>query len=115
MLKVISIREVILFGVSLILAYFAFVKKWDNSQLQEGKVRAEERVKVLEREGTLQHLITDSLTMQVEVIKGVLEYQKENPKIIIQKYDKIRDNVNLLGADESISFLSDRLSKESGH
>lgn len=114
-LKTISLREIILFGLCLFVSYFAFVKKWDNIELEKDKIVAQEKVKQLEKEKVAQHLITDSLKSKVLVTEGIIEFQKQNPQIIIEKYDKIRDNLNLLSADESISYLSDRLSEEGGN
>lgn len=115
MFKNISIRESILFSICLLLSYFVFIKKWDNVQLKEDKIRAEEKIKEYEVDSKIQHSITDSLKTKVQVIEGVIEYQKLNPKIIIKKYDKVRNNVNMLNIDESIGYLSARLSKESGN
>lgn len=110
-----SIREIFVWVAFLVSAYFAFVKKWDNVQLQEGKIRSEERIKTLEQNATTQAIITDSLESSVKAKEAVIEYQKKNPKIIIEKYDKVRNNVNVLNADESIRYLSTRLSKEGGN
>lgn len=104
-----------MFGGCLLLAYFTFVKKWDNSQLQEDKIRAEERVKILEVEKAGWHSLADSLKTQVAVTEGIVEYQKKNPAIIREKYEKIRSDVNLLTSDSAIGLLSIRLSKESGN
>lgn len=113
--KTVTIREVIMLGACLILAYFAFVKKWDNSQLQEDKIRAEEKIKVLETEKLHWHTVADSFKTEVSVTRGIIEYQKQNPKIIIEKYDKIISDVNMLYADGTIAYLSDRLSEEGSH
>lgn len=109
------IREIILFGASLLLAFFLFTKNGDNTKLKEDKVRAEERVKEYEQIFKAQEKITDSLKIKASSLESIIEYQKKNPAIIIQKYDKAISNINLLDADQSISFLSNRLSKESGH
>lgn len=115
MKKPITLREIICFGAALLCAYFAFVKKYDNVTLQEDKIRAEEKVKYLEQRDSTKTQFIDSLKTNVKVLEGIVDYQKKNPKLIIEKHDKIRNNVNLLNADGSISYFSDRLSKESGN
>lgn len=115
MTKPITVREAIMLGICLILAHFAFFKKWDNVKLNEDKVRSEKIIKAYQENSKMQHHISDSLKTKVKIAEEIIEYQKKNPKIIIEKYDKLRDNVNMLGTDESIRFLSGRLSQESGH
>lgn len=114
-LKSVTIREIFVWGAFIIAAYFAFVKKWDNVQLREDKIRSEERIKSLEQNDKAKALLIDSMKTNTKVLEGVIEYQSKNPKLIIEKYDKVRNNINVLNADESVSYLSDRLSKESSH
>lgn len=111
----VTAREIIMFGVCLVLSYFAFVKKWDNVTLNEKNIRAEERIKMLEADKKTQHFISDSLATEIQVTKGIIEYQKANPKLIIEKYDKVRDNIAGLNADSTVLFYADRLSKEGSH
>ncbi len=111
----ITIREIIMFGVCLFLSYFLYVKESNKAELEADKIRAEERIKMYEDAKLLQQQFTDSLLQQNNSLQAVLEYQKQNPKIIIEKYDKIRDNISVLNAGESISYLSGRLSQAGGN
>lgn len=113
MKNTITLREIILFSICLFLTFYSFNKKRDNEQIIEDKIRAEERIKQYQQESKLQYLISDSISQKNKSLEAIIEYQKKNPKIIIEKYDKIRNNINLLNADESISYLSNQLSKES--
>ena len=115
MKKPVTLREIFCFGLLLIASYFAIIKKWDSHTLREDKARAEERVKMLEAKDVIQHHLSDSLKANTVALKAVIEYQEKNPKLIIEKYDKIRDNARMLNADESVRLLSGRLSKESGN
>lgn len=108
----VSVREIIIWIAFLVSAYFAFQKKWDNSQLREDKIRSEEKIKNLVLNASNQSVVTDSIKFKAKSLEAIIEYQKNNPKIIIEKHDKIRDNVNVLNADESVRYLSVRLSKE---
>lgn len=114
-LKTANIREIFIWAAFLISAYFAFIKKWDNVQLQEDKIRSEERIKSLEQNDKAKAVLIDSLKTNVKVLEGVVEYQNKNPKLIIEKYDKVRNNISVLNADKSIEYFSNRLSEESGN
>ena len=108
-------REVILFVGCLSLALYCIYVELNTNTLQKEKIISEERIKQYQKDAKEQQLLTDSLKSKVMVIEGVLEYQKQNPKIIIEKYDKVRNNINLLNADASILYLSNRLSEEGGN
>lgn len=110
-----ALREIIIFIAFIFCAYFAFVKKWDNVKLREDKIRSEERIKSLEQNDKAKEVLIDSFKTNTKILEGVIEYQNKNPKLIIEKHDKIRNTVNVLNADRTIGYLSDRLSKEGGH
>lgn len=107
-----NIREIFIWGAFLISAYFAFIKKWDNSQLQEDKIRAEERIKSLEQIAKFQSHYSDSVKESNTAMKAVIEYQKNNPKIIEKKYVEVRNNVLNLSDDDKVLYLARRLSKK---
>lgn len=111
----ISGREILLIALCLFLALYSFLKADDRDKLREEKARSEERIKQYQKEAKQQASITDSLKTKVSTYEGVIAYQKENPKIIIEKYDKARGKLNLLNTDDQIDFLSNRLSKEGSH
>lgn len=107
-----NIREIFIWFAFLISAYFAFVKKWDNSQLQEDKIRAEERIKSLEQSAKYWSHYSDSVKQSNAEMKAVIEYQKNNPKIIEKKYVEVRNNVLNLSSDNKVLYLARRLSKK---
>ena len=111
----ITIRDIIGFALCLFTSYFAFIKKWDNSQLREDKIRSEERIKQYETDFKLQHHYTDSIKQSNTEMKAVIKYQKDNPKIIEHKYETILNGVLNLPVDDKISFLSGRVSKKSNN
>lgn len=111
MKKPVSLREFIMFFICLILCFFLFVKKWNNVELESDKARSEEIIKMYEQNMEHQKCVSDSLILNAHVLEGIIEFQKKNPKIIIHKYDKIRDNIGVLNAGQSISYLSGRLSQ----
>lgn len=95
----------------LVLSFFLFVKKWNYSELEKDKTRAEERIKIYQQSDKDQHRISDSLKINTIALQAIIEYQEKNPKIIREKYEKVRNNINLLNADQSISYLTGRLSQ----
>lgn len=114
-MKPVTIREIVMFAACIILSFFLFVKKWNNSELEKDKARAEERIKMYEQSDKEQHRISDSLKANTEALQAVIEYQKKNPQIIREKYEKVRDNIHLLNADQSIGYLTNRLSQAGGN
>lgn len=115
MLGPITGREIIMFCACIFLAYFLFIKTTNTSELEKDKIRSEEAIKEYQKQEKQQAHITDSLKQNASVMEAIIEYQKKNPKLIIEKYDKILNGVSLLNADNSVKFLSDKLSKESNH
>lgn len=111
----VTIREVFIFIAFLISAYFAFIKKWDNVQLQEDKIRSEEKVKSLEQNDKAKALLIDSFKTNAKVLEGIVDYQKNNPKIIEKKYVEIRNDVLNLPVDDKIEYLARRLSKKNNN
>lgn len=111
----ITLRDIIGFALFIFVSYFAFVKKWDNSQLREDKIRGEERIKQYEVDFKLQRHYTDSVKESNTAMKAVIEYQKENPKIIEKKYETILNGVFNLPVDDKIKFLSGRVSKKNNN
>lgn len=105
----ITIRDIIGFAICLFTSYFAFIKKWDNSRLQEDKIRSQERIKSLENNDKAKALLIDSMKTNTKVLEGVIEYQSKNPKLIIEKYDKVRNNILALSSDSSIKYLRNRI------
>lgn len=115
MIKTPSVREVFVWVAFIVSAYFAFVKKWDNVQLQEDKIRSEERIKSLHTNDSVKQIIVDSLKLKTNSLEAVIKYQEKNPKLIIEKHDQIRSNISVLNADSSIGYFASRISKESGN
>lgn len=112
MIKSPSIREIIMFGLMLVLSFFLIVKKWNHSELEQDKARNEERIKIYEQNLVQQHHISDSLKLYTKELEKSL---KSDTIIIIKKYETIRNNINLLNAGQSISYLSKRLSQASSN
>lgn len=107
--------HVIYIAVILGLLLLGFIGKNKYTELEKEKTRSEERIKFYEQDAKKQKAVTDSLLVNAASLNAVIEYQKKNPKIIVEKYDKIRSNLNLLNTDEQIEYLANALSKESGN
>lgn len=114
-LKSVTIREIFVWGAFIIAAYFAFVKKWDNVQLREDKIRSEERIKEYQKDAKLQEHYTDSVKESNTAMKAVIEYQKDNPKIIEKKYETILNGVLSLPTDDKIRYFARRVSKKNSN
>lgn len=86
-----------------------------NQRDLEEKIRSDERAKQYELDAQKNHEIADSAKISAAKFEAVLEYKSKNPQIIIQKYDKIHDNVVGLSANNKVKFLAERLSKAHSH
>lgn len=114
-LQPISIREIILIGFSLFMAFLHYNESNDISKHEKDKIVLEERIKHYQKDAIIQAAISDSLETNAKVLEGVIEYQKHNPKIIEKKYVEVRNDVLNLSDDDKIKYLAARLSKKNSH
>ena len=114
-LQPIGIREIILIGVSLFMAFLHYKESGDITKHEKDKLVLEERIKHYQKDALIQAGITDSLETKAQVLEGVIEYQKKNPKIIEKKYVEVRNDVLSLSDDDKIKYLAARLSKKNSH
>lgn len=114
-LQPIGIREIILIGFSLFMAFLYYKENNNLTQNEKDKIVLEERIKYYQKDAIIQAAITDSLQINAKVLEGVINYQKHNPKIIEKKYGEVRNDIINLSDDAKIKYLSGRLSKKNSH
>lgn len=104
---------VILFAVLLLAGYFLNqYHRNKEANMKEENVRSEERIKLKEAELTRLVPKLDSLKSDISQMNAIIEYQKNNPQIIREKYVEIRNNVVKYNVDDKIKYLTNRLSKK---
>lgn len=111
----IGIREIILIGFSLFMAFLHYKDGSKLTQNEKDKIAIEDRIKYYQKDATIQAAISDSLETKTKVMQGIIDYQKDNPKIIEKKYVEIRNDVLSLPTDDKIRYLAGRLSKKNNH
>lgn len=115
MKKPIGIREVLAWVLFAVAVYFAVTDRWQNTDLQEDKIRAEEKVKFYEEDAKAVHVLADSFKVKSKIDSAIIEYQKNNPKIIEKKYVEVLNGVFNLPVDDKIGHLAGRVSKKDSH
>ena len=80
-----------------------------ESKLEREFAKSEARVEAIEKEKAAEKHFSDSVLMQNAAQAAVIKYQKNNPLIIQQKYEKVSHNVAALDNDQSIVFYANRL------
>lgn len=112
MKKPIGIREVLAWVLFIIATYFAVTDRSQNVDLQEDKIRAEEKIKFYEKDAKAYHALADSFKMKSKIDSALIEYQKNNPKIIEKKYVEVLNGVFSLPVDDKIIYLTGRVSEK---
>lgn len=89
----------------------------DNQLIQETtkRIDAEERIKSLGREFDARTAEIDSLKQVKIKLEAVVDYQKKNPSIIIQKYEKERAAIDTLSNSKSFELFSINLDEYLTH
>lgn len=111
----VTLREILVWIAFLTCFYHAFVKKYDFTELEKGKARAEERIKIYQEQIDGYEKQKDSLKHKQDSLRKALEEHKKNPLIIEKKYYEIRKGVLTLPVDGKISYLSARVSAKGRH
>lgn len=111
--NILIISGIVLFVLLLIGAYFLHKHHLNKeASLEEENIRSEERIKIKQAENDKLKLNLDSLKTDISTLSAVIDYQKNNPQIIREKYVEIRNNVVSYTVDDKIKYLSNRLSKK---
>lgn len=85
------------------------VNAWKENQLIKETTKraaAEEKVKQLAQDHLQNKKIIDSMLTDRASMIAVIEYQKKNPQIIIQKYEAIHHDIDLLSPDEGYKLFT---------
>lgn len=115
MKKPLGIREVLAWVLFIVAVYFSITDRWQNENLQEDKIRAEEKIKFYEKDAKAYHALADSFKVKTKIDSAIIEYQKNNPKIIERKYAEVLNGVFSLPVDDKIIYLTGRVSKKDSH
>jgi hypothetical protein len=107
----------LLLGV-VILAFLIFAgvsfSAWKDRQITKEitkRVAAEEKIKSLARDHTENKKAIDSMLTDRAKLIAVIEYQKNNPNIIIQKYETIHHNIDQLAPADNYKLFTANLIK----
>lgn len=85
------------------------VNTWKDNQLVKETTRrviAEEKIKQLAQDHLQNKKIIDSMLTDRAALVAVIEYQKNNPQLIIQKYEAIHRNIDLLSPDDGYKLFT---------
>lgn len=88
------------------------VNTWNDHQLineTTKRVVAEEKVKQLAHDHELNRKFIDSVLTDRAALVAVIEYQKNNPQLIIQKYEAIHHDIDLLSPDDGFKLFTNNI------
>lgn len=112
MKKPLAIREILAWVLFIVVTCVAVIDRSQNVDLQEDKIRAKEKIKFYEKDAKAYHALADSFKLKSKIDSALIEYQKNNPKIVEKKYVEVLNGVLTLPVDDKISYLSGWVSKK---
>lgn len=95
--------------IALIIITGISVNAWKDNQLVKETTRrviAEEKIQQLAQDHLQNKKIIDSMRTDRAALVAVIEYQKNNPQLIIQKYEAVHRNIDLLSPDDGYKLFT---------
>lgn len=107
----------ILIGIgflAVIICVVICIRAWKENQLGEEvtkRVIAQEALKVLAKQHVENKRVIDSMKIDRAQLVSVIEYQKKNPQIIIQKYETIHRSIDNLSPNDNYKLFTANIAK----